>query len=71
MEIELKAEYATITYCMVCGSALYWDEEGVPMILRMGDQNLATCLETGCTMVYASTQKRAGNFDDQTHNRHC
>ena len=63
MERELKPKYAMVTYCLVCGSALYWDEEGAPMILRVGDANLVTCLETGCTMVYASTENRGGNFE--------
>lgn len=30
---------------------LYWDDSSNPQLLKLGDNNLVTCLETGCDLL--------------------
>lgn len=46
-----KAPEKSVTYCFMCGSTIYWDEEGDPILVRPGNQNLLTCLQHGCSLV--------------------
>lgn len=50
-----KGTEKSVTYCIMCGSTIYWDEEGDPILVRPGNQNLLTCLQQGCSLVTLNT----------------
>lgn len=49
--MDTKVQQKSVTYCIVCGSTVYWDEQGDPILVRPGNQNLLTCMQLGCSLV--------------------
>jgi hypothetical protein len=41
-----------ISYCEKCSSTLYWNHEGIPMMIKMGSKEMPECLQIGCTLIY-------------------
>lgn len=50
-QMDKFSDRKEITYCIICGSCVYWDEHGDPIVVRPGNQNLLTCLQIGCSLV--------------------
>jgi hypothetical protein len=49
--VERKPVQDLVTYCVTCGSAIYWEEGVRPVFVRAGDARLLGCLQTGCTLL--------------------
>jgi hypothetical protein len=41
----------TITYCTRCRSMLFWDDNSRPSILKLGNERLQACLNSGCNLL--------------------
>lgn len=52
-----------VTYCLCCGSTIYWDCGLDPVLVRAGDGNLLTCLKVGCSLMVVPTGERMSNFE--------
>ena len=54
-----------VSYCIRCGSILYWDSAGRPRILKLGNNRLVTCLDVGCNLIIKKIPNNAdGNSLD-------
>lgn len=58
-----NAREDTVTYCISCGSTIYWDGDGDPILVRSGNQNLVTCLTFGCTLLSIRAAGGLSNFE--------
>jgi hypothetical protein len=41
-----------ISYCEKCSSTLYWDNQGIPQMIKLGNKDVPECLDRGCTLIY-------------------
>jgi hypothetical protein len=61
-----KSYRNTVTYCRRCGSMLYWDDFSRPQIIKLGDNHLVDCLDSGCDLIQTIVPEeycRAGEID--------
>jgi hypothetical protein len=42
----------TISYCTRCAATLLWNDSGRPELLKIGNRNLAECLDFGCSLYF-------------------
>lgn len=40
-----------VTVCLRCQAMLFWDQNCVPHLLSIGNENIVKCLDVGCTLV--------------------
>lgn len=40
-----------VTVCVRCHAMLFWDQNCVPHLLSIGNDNIVKCLDVGCTLV--------------------
>lgn len=55
-----------ISYCTTCAGILYWDKVSRPRILKLGNDQLSTCLSSGCNLLLTSVPPdcpEIGEFD--------
>jgi hypothetical protein len=55
-----------VTYCKRCSSVLYWNAVSHPTLLQLGNNDLVTCLETGCELLKTTVPEvccEAGEVD--------
>lgn len=50
----IKEVKDSVTYCILCGSTLIWDNAGRPKVLKLGNNKLVHCLETGCNLIWTN-----------------
>lgn len=58
-----NARENTVTYCISCGGTIYWDGDGDPVVVKIGDHNLVTCLTVGCCLVSIAVAGGLSNFE--------
>ena len=40
-----------VTHCIRCGGTLFWDHGALPHVMKLGNNHVLNCLETGCKLV--------------------
>lgn len=50
-----------ISYCVKCSSTLYWNNEGIPQLVKLGTKDVPECLDRGCTLIYMEVPEESCN----------
>jgi len=50
-----------ISYCEKCSSTIYWDNQGIPQMIKLGSKDVPQCLDRGCTLIYMQVPEDSCN----------